>query len=377
MRNRQPTWLSPGLSETLLRFTVVLLLCSATCQDSMQGGNKSRAPAPTESVDSVAIPPSIICTRIQPLSAKQMRFCEDKPGTMVSISQGYDLGVEECKYQFRNKRWNCSLLGEERPFGQRAVPGTKEAAFTHAIISAGIVQAVTLACTQNPTGCGCDRNKDGISREGWKWGGCSVNIGHGLAVAKEFLNANDAVRSDIALMNRHNNEVGREVIRNNLDLSCKCHGPSGSCNTKTCWKSVPSFRMVGEKLRALYESRQATVKVVAAMKKSKGGQVPAYIVVKGTNKVVKPNSSANLVYLDNSPSYCNKIKSLKVPGTVGRVCSRTPESAEDVSCEVMCCGRGYSVREQIKEWKCHCKFHWCCRVECAKCSKKLMVHTCQ
>ncbi|XP_032235280.2 protein Wnt-7b isoform X8 [Nematostella vectensis] len=338
---------------TFIRLTLI----SFSVQNALETGSKKLF------VDSVAIPPSIICTRIQPLSAKQMRFCEDKPGTMVSISQGYDLGVEECKYQFRNKRWNCSLLGEERPFGQRAVPGTKEAAFTHAIISAGIVQAVTLACTQNPTGCGCDRNKDGISREGWKWGGCSVNIGHGLAVAKEFLNANDAVRSDIALMNRHNNEVGREVVNRSLLTECTCHGPSASCVTRTCSQALPSPRAVSNRLKALYDTaRRATVYLSS--------------LVRPDDKVekVKP---MDLAYLKDSPNYCTKNTLSKLPGTLGRNCKISDDSQEEENCDVMCCGRGYDTHLITKRWQCRCKFVWCCNVRCSTCSKRDIVQTCK
>ena len=91
--------------------------------------------------------------------------------------------------------------------------GTREAAFTHAIMSAGITYSVTDACTQgNLTQCGCDTSlKNGQeSAKGWKWGGCSVDIDFGTKFAERFMAARGHDRR-IGLMNHHNSRAGREV----------------------------------------------------------------------------------------------------------------------------------------------------------------------
>ena len=52
--------------------------------------------------------------------------------------------------------------------------GSKETAFIYAVTSAGVVHAVTQACSSgNLTDCSCDSAGKGLETpEGWKWGGC-------------------------------------------------------------------------------------------------------------------------------------------------------------------------------------------------------------
>lgn len=92
--------------------------------------------------------------------------------------------------------------------------GSREAAFTYAIIAAGVAHAITAACTQgNLSDCGCDKEKQGQYHrdEGWKWGGCSADIRYGIGFAKVFVDAREIKQNARTLMNLHNNEAGRKV----------------------------------------------------------------------------------------------------------------------------------------------------------------------
>ena len=45
-----------------------------------------------------------------------------------------------------------------------------------------------------------------------------------------------------------------QVLSSLMKMKCRCHGVSGSCGVKTCWRAIPSFREVGDQLKAKYES---------------------------------------------------------------------------------------------------------------------------
>ena len=61
-----------------------------------------------------------------------------------------------------------------------------------------------------------------------------------------------------------------------------------------------------------------------------------------------------LVYHKPSPDFCERNDARFVPGTVGRECNKS-SSAPD-SCELICCGRGYSTRSERVTIDCNCEF---------------------
>lgn len=66
----------------------------------------------------VALGANIICNKIPGLAPRQRAICESRPDAIIVIGEGAQMGINECQYQFRYSRWNCSALGERTVFGQ-------------------------------------------------------------------------------------------------------------------------------------------------------------------------------------------------------------------------------------------------------------------
>lgn len=157
-----------------------------------------------------------------------------------------------------------------------------------------------------------------------------------------------------------------QAVKSGLRTTCKCHGVSGSCAVRTCWKQLSPFRETGAVLKLRYDT---AVKVSSATNEALG-RLELWAPAKpgGPAKGLAPRPG-DLVYMEDSPSFCRPSK--YSPGTAGRVCSR------DTSCSSLCCGRGYDTQSRMVAFSCHCQVQWCCHVECQQCAQQELVYTCK
>lgn len=64
-----------------------------------------------------------------PLRRKQRRLVRDNPGVLAAVARGLKLAVDECQYQFKDRRWNCptsDFLKEKNIFGKIVQIGKRE-----------------------------------------------------------------------------------------------------------------------------------------------------------------------------------------------------------------------------------------------------------
>lgn len=136
---------------------------------------------------------------------------------------------------------------------------------------------------------------------------------------------------------------------------CKCHGVSGSCQTRTCWMEISDLQTVGRFLKRSYRraieiasssnaennvvrkrdnrsnnnSHRFSRRMAAANNNNHVSELFSYWEAEGLlNSAVSTGRQAlswpesQLVYTDASPNYCHANETLGVDGTLYRTCSR-------------------------------------------------------
>lgn len=64
-----------------------------------------------------------LCSHLPGLTAGQRRLCRRHKDHMAPVSRGLKVGIEECQYQFRERRWNCTVVEDETVFGPLTLIG--------------------------------------------------------------------------------------------------------------------------------------------------------------------------------------------------------------------------------------------------------------
>ncbi|XP_065355348.1 protein Wnt-10b [Calliphora vicina] len=382
------------------------------------------------------------CRSVPGLTKDQLELCYKASDVTTAALEGLDLAIRECQIQFQWHRWNCSSLNTKsrNPHASNLLKkGYRESAFAFAISAAGVAHSVARACSQGRLmSCGCDPSvnrktlnknlRQSLDKEKkqflqyletnqiltaedekkyerskiasrWKWGGCSHNMDFGVEFSKLFLDCREKAGDIQSKINLHNNHAGRIAVSNNMEFRCKCHGMSGSCQLKTCWKSAPDFHVVGKVLkhqfrRALLvdQSNLGNGEPIVVLKRSRNKKSNNGITnTERTNERherpsnTKVNTEKNaqrsarkletsLFYYQRSPNFCEKDPSADILGTVGRKCNRNSTLSD--GCTSLCCGRGYSLVKERRAERCHCKFQWCCNVECDECHVEEWISVC-
>ena len=59
-----------------------------------------------------------VCSQLPGLSPGQRKLCQLYQEHMAYIGEGAKTGIKECQYQFRQRRWNCSIVDNTSVFGR-------------------------------------------------------------------------------------------------------------------------------------------------------------------------------------------------------------------------------------------------------------------
>ncbi|KAJ8403814.1 hypothetical protein AAFF_G00346820 [Aldrovandia affinis] len=319
---------------------------------------------------SIPVNRTLHCKQLQGLVSTQVQLCRSNLELMQTVIQAAREVRKTCQKTFGDMRWNCSSIDNAPHYPPDLERGTRESAFVYALSAATISHTIARACTSGDLRyCSCGPVPGEVPQPGYRWGGCGDNLHYGLVMGSKFADAPMKMKKSRShankLMHLHNSEVGRQALRDALELKCKCHGVSGSCSIRTCWKGLQDLKDIAMDLKIKYLS---ATKVVHRPMGTRKQLVPKDIDI-------RPVRDNELVYLQSSPDFCAKNDKQGSFGTQGRQCNKTSSGSD--SCDLMCCGRGYNPYTETLVEKCHCKYHWCCYVTCKRCERTVERYICK
>ena len=243
------------------------------------------------------------------LTRPQKRLCQKYPQFQPALKAASLSTVNLCKSTMKGHLWGCQGADKLPAVGPELSQATSESAFVHALGAGQLLAALKKICRSGATG-NCD---DAELRM------FAIQFTDVLAMSRRAKG-----QKTVEL---HNNDVGRTTADRHSRLICKCHGQSGSCTQKTCWRGSPDPEKVAIELSAKYES---------AAKVRAQDELPAIF----RQYVVRDR----LLYIKNSINHCAT--------TQGRECN--PDLSEKSSCERLCCGRG-NIKRVLREPRRECK----------------------
>ncbi|XP_013100646.2 protein Wnt-4 [Stomoxys calcitrans] len=292
--------------------------------------------------------------RYMPATRRQNHQCRKEFGLPDTIREARRLATTHCEDQFRYDRWNCSIeiRGKRNIFKKLY----KETAFVHALTAAAMTHSIARACSEGRmTKCSCGPRKHNRPDQTFEWGGCNDNLKHGKRVTRSFLDLRGGESDEVTEILRHDSEVGIEAVSTMMKDKCKCHGVSGSCSMKTCWKKLADFNATATLLRQKYN--QAIRKAPNTRTMRREATSSRVKKPKQRRKKQQQSQYTTLYYLETSPTYCSVTKD--------RQCLN-PDN-----CANLCCGRGYVTRVFKQVEKCRCRFNngRCCQLICDYCQR--------
>ncbi|XP_050362207.1 protein Wnt-4 [Nymphalis io] len=285
-------------------------------------------------------------------SKRQSKMCRKEPGLVKILVTAKQQAIAACEESFQYDRWNCSLVYNRKAKRSIFKKIYRETAFIHALVAASITHAIARGCSSGELSrCSCLGSFQNISSQ--LRGGCGDDFKFGKRFTKNFLEWKQAGTDQIAEILKQDVNIGIDVVGEQLREVCKCHGFSGSCTTKTCWKRLGPFNSAMGLLKKHYHH---------AVKKK--------LVNYTTKRAITPNvrrkmevDRKKMVYLQKTPNLCVSTK--------GRICK------DRHNCATLCCGRGFIVGKKSVSSRCRCKMVDCCFVKCDTCVEEVDFFTCK
>ncbi|KAI3415642.1 Abnormal cell lineage protein 44, variant 2 [Globodera pallida] len=267
--------------------------------------------------------------------------CRVQPALAVVAYEGIMDAMDECRQQMRFEPWDCSQPATVLHEPTIIKNAYRESAYLWAMSAAGLAWGVATACAQGWLDeCKCVGEDGGQSimpfrpTTDWEWSGCSYGVHYGVITARKMLTRSVvggkstrtvlSRRHLLRKLEKHNLKVGRMAVKRTLTSSCRCHGVSGSCQQKTCWKKAADLPAIAQHLAQKYKSAK-------------------FVVSARPDEEIRAKNT-ELVFLERSVDLCSQFHyDVHQKRSLPRICSWRNATHSEGDCSDLCCGLGYSV----------------------------------
>uniref|UniRef100_A0A914HTS2 Protein Wnt n=1 Tax=Globodera rostochiensis TaxID=31243 RepID=A0A914HTS2_GLORO len=274
-------------------------------------------------------------------------LCRVQPALAIVAYEGIMDAMDECRQQMRFEPWDCSQPATVLHEPTIIRNAYRESAYLWAMSAAGLAWGVATACAQGWLDeCKCVGEDGGQSivpfrpTTDWEWSGCSYGVHYGVITARKMLTRNVvggkstrtvlSRRHLLRKLEKHNLKVGRMAVKRTLTSSCKCHGVSGSCQQKTCWKKAADLPAIAQHLAQKYKSAK-------------------FVVSARPDEEIRAKNT-ELVFLERSVDLCSQFHyDVHQKRSLPRICSWRNATHSEGDCSDLCCGLGYSVSHECRE----------------------------
>nr|CAI5835353.1 unnamed protein product [Callosobruchus analis] len=298
-----------------------------------------------------------ICRWLKELK-HQSRLCKRRKGLAEIIKATRELTLNSCTHHFQYEQWPCLRL--KRVFKKVY----RETAFVYSLTTAAFMWLVARACAAGMLqDCACAETARkpstghahlNVSAGGWRWGGCGDNTKFAKRMTSKFFQLKKRGDKTQNIL-KYSSEVGVKTVIRSEQKVCKCHGLSGSCTYRICFKRLQPFAVITEHLKSRYHSAERITSDNDLWR-------PPNQKEWHEEEKVTPDT---LRYLDTGPNWCQF--------TVGRRCKDTD------NCATLCCGRGIRLERTTITEPCRCRWRndTAYQVICEQCDKEETVYHCQ
>ncbi|XP_055848483.1 wnt inhibitor of Dorsal protein [Episyrphus balteatus] len=307
------------------------------------------------SVSSIRNPGDVLATHNGLIHKIQLKSTFPLKETM---GPSLELALASCQEGFKWDRWNCPSTDFLSKRNSKHLD--RESAYVVTITTAALLYTITKNCSSGGIpGCGCAEDTNN------QFAKCSDDTDYAEQVVGTILNNSQEDSLDVqAYAVLHNNRAAKIAVRQSMRRYCRCEDDLLACNENKCWHSLRPFADIANKVRKMYDNA---------------------LVVNADNSGTvnwKHIPEDVLVYVDDSPNYCNINAIPGWTGMRGRQCSREKgrhvSAQEKQSCRNLCRSCGLRTRGQavVVKKRCNCRFSWCCEVKCEICVSVEKQHYC-